>query len=143
MLGTGENSTKLCHLHGKHPTCSFRVINDKREDFCLVAHEEERLDGSYDYSNLKIRFTTKTNVQSWVCLSILLAHIALTVSFCIALALIPRHYKKWEKGQSIMIAEGSSLSTVGISQQSMHNSEQQVRMAPLGDQPTTIENEAL
>jgi hypothetical protein len=145
VSGTGENATKVCQLNGKHPTCSFRVVNNEREDFCLVAHEEEHSDGSYDYSKLTIKFHTKHNIRFWVCLSILLVHISLTTIFYIAL--IRWFYKRWKRGRSVIAQEtrkGSSFSTLSVSEQTIQTSEQQqVCTAPHapGDQLTTNENQ--
>ena len=128
LSSSGENSTEVCQLNGKHPTCNFNLINHERKEFCLVAHEEERSDGSYDYSNLTIRFTTKTNVGFWVSLSMLLLHIAVCITTLLCTVLINVIYKKWNeyKCQSITPTEETpSMNTPTIN---THTS---------ADQPTT------
>ena len=104
VSGTGENATKICQLNGKHPTCNFSVVKNEMKDFCLVAHEEESSDGSYDYSKLTINFTTKTNVLFKVFLSLLVPHIIIFLVMLVCIALIICLYKRWEKDHRTSIS---------------------------------------
>ena len=153
VSGTGENATKICQLNGKHPTCNFTVVKNEREDFCLVAHEEERSDGSYDYSKLTIKFTTKTNVPFKVFSYLLVPHIIVFLTMPLCLVLIRHLYKRWEKDRSIMppppaqeTRDGSTLDTVhvtvSISARSIQSPDQQPCMVPApADQPIKRDNE--
>ena len=128
LSSSGENSTEVCQLNGKHPTCNFDLINYEREEVCLVAYEEGHSDGSYDYSNLTIKFTTKISVRFWVSLSMLL-FIAVCIIILLCTVLIKVIYKKWNeyKCQSITPTE-ETQATVNKPTINTHTS---------ADQPTT------
>ena len=144
VSGMGENATKICQLNGKHPTCRFQVINDEKEEFCLVAHEEERSDGNYYYSNLTIKFTTKTNVRFWVCLSVLLAYIV-----ALALLLIIWCYKKWKKARSTVPVQETKAGPVSTFEGNIQEytddlptSTKAIETPPRLEDPTTKEHSA-
>ena len=93
LSGPGENSTKLCQMSGQHTTCKFNLLNHESEEVCIVAHEDGNSDGTFDYSNLTIKFATPVNVRFLVCLSVLLTYICIAAVVPLSLVI----YKKWRQ----------------------------------------------